>query len=293
MNFNNAIHILELPHHFTEGELRKSYYKKALRYHPDKNKEDDAEEKFKEINMAYHFLQKHKKIAIDNIPKSFQEMIKKCLSFIHLENKWKDIFIDTTLQSILLNYKKIPLNVFDALQKDRAIELYAFLCKHKEIFSISDTILSKMRDIIKKKVHLDNIIILNPHIDDMLNDNIYTLEIEKNKYYIPLWHNELCYDASGADIIVKCIPELKKGITMDNDNNVYCICHASIQKILKEKKLCFTLGKKVFDIPASKLKIMPVQIHTLYDSGIARIDSEDIYNIKKRGHIYLEIYLTE
>ena len=135
MNFNKAIHILELPHHFTEEELRKSYYKKALRYHPDKNKEDDAEEKFKEINLAYHFLQKHKKIAIDIIPKSFQEMIKKCLSFIHLENKWKDIFIDTTLQSILLNYKKIPLNVFEALQKDRAIELYAFfMCAPRSIF---------------------------------------------------------------------------------------------------------------------------------------------------------------
>ena len=179
------------------------------------------------------------------------------------------------------------------MQKDRAIELYAFLCAHQDLFSISDTILSKMRDIIKKKVHLDNIIILNPHMDDMLNDHIYTLEIEKNKYYIPLWHNELCYDASGADIIVKCIPELEKGITMDNDNNIYCILSCVHTKGTQRKEIiCFPLGKKVFDIPASKLKIMPVQIHTLYDSGIAQIDSEDIYNIKKRGHIYIEIYLT-
>jgi molecular chaperone DnaJ len=39
-----------------EEEIKKAFRKKALEYHPDKNKSADAEEKFKEINEAYQIL---------------------------------------------------------------------------------------------------------------------------------------------------------------------------------------------------------------------------------------------
>ncbi len=40
----------------SETEIKKSFRKLAMKYHPDVNKEDDAEEKFKEINEAYEVL---------------------------------------------------------------------------------------------------------------------------------------------------------------------------------------------------------------------------------------------
>jgi molecular chaperone DnaJ len=40
----------------SEEVVRKAFRKKAMDYHPDRNKNPDAEEKFKEVNEAYHVL---------------------------------------------------------------------------------------------------------------------------------------------------------------------------------------------------------------------------------------------
>ena len=46
-----------------EEDIRKAFRKKAIEYHPDRNKSPDAEEKFKEINEAYQVLSDRNKRA--------------------------------------------------------------------------------------------------------------------------------------------------------------------------------------------------------------------------------------
>ena len=48
--------VLGVTRNDSEEEIRRAFRKKAMEYHPDRNKEPDAEEKFKEINEAYQVL---------------------------------------------------------------------------------------------------------------------------------------------------------------------------------------------------------------------------------------------
>lgn len=57
----NYYEVLGVTKQASADELKKSYRKLAMQYHPDRNKTKEGEEKFKEINQAYEVLSDAKK----------------------------------------------------------------------------------------------------------------------------------------------------------------------------------------------------------------------------------------
>jgi len=55
--------VLGISKNATQQEVKKAFRKMAMKYHPDRNKESDAEEKFKEINEANEVLSDEQKRA--------------------------------------------------------------------------------------------------------------------------------------------------------------------------------------------------------------------------------------
>ena len=48
--------VLEIPRTANEEDIKKAFRRQALQYHPDRNREEGATERFKEINEAYQVL---------------------------------------------------------------------------------------------------------------------------------------------------------------------------------------------------------------------------------------------
>ncbi len=61
MKYQDYYQILGVPREASDADIKKSYRKLARQYHPDVNKDDSAEEKFKEVNEAYEVLRDSEK----------------------------------------------------------------------------------------------------------------------------------------------------------------------------------------------------------------------------------------
>jgi molecular chaperone DnaJ len=59
MNVSEACGILGVPVGSSLESIKVAFKQMAVKYHPDRNKEDGAEDKFKEINSAFQLLEKH------------------------------------------------------------------------------------------------------------------------------------------------------------------------------------------------------------------------------------------
>lgn len=291
MNLTKALKILDINEDLTVRIVKKQYYKMALRFHPDKNKKEEDAERFRECNEAYVFLQQYLNVEIEEENHNYLSLIKKCIRTIFPDIQWNDIFLESTVTGILKNCKKVSLKIFNKINKDKALELYSFLSTHREVFSLSDEILKEMYIILQKKMKRDNIIILNPTIDDLLDDKIYKLALEERTFMIPLWHHEVCFDISGADLIVQSLPELEDHIFIDNYNNIICQFEGKMQRILDTQEVIIKIGSKFFTIKGENLHIKKKQTYTFRNAGILKMDEEDLYSTKQRGHIYVEIKL--
>jgi len=326
MNYKDAFKILEIEQNNVNYNdisleyLKKKYHKLALQNHPDKNGNTlESNEKFKQINEAYLFLQKEIKYLnhdSNNINFNSSTFTNFTNSNTH-ENK--DANIDTTIYMDILqlfmqsifegNYSdiissiikdivsgcsKISLKLFDGLDKDKSINIYNFLSNHRSILHLSQELLEEIREIVLKKYNHVVVYKLNPSITDLMNNNLYKLFVEDELFLVPLWYNELYFDASGCEIMVICEPQLNENILIDDDNNIHFetkIEFENLHNLISENKdIIIEIGNKTFSIPVSELLMKREQYYRINGQGLTRTNNDiDIYNVSDKADIIVKI----
>ena len=74
MEFKDYYTILGIDRGATQDEIKRAYRKLARKFHPDINKDPDAEKRFKEIGEAYEVLQDpEKRAAYDQIGSKWKD----------------------------------------------------------------------------------------------------------------------------------------------------------------------------------------------------------------------------
>ena len=319
MDIQTALHLLDIDD-FTRGNytkvtydyVKRKYHKMALKCHPDKNgNTKEATQRFQRITNAYNYLitelelksefNEYKNEDQDDIcdtkDKDKDSQLYTSLLSMFLAgilkvdtNKMPDLLVRIVKDIVLNGTKVISTKIIDDLDKDKSLELYNFLNKYKHILYITSETLGFVSSLIKEKYKNDRVYILNPSIDDLLDNNIYKLYVDEQLYLAPLWHNELYFeDPDKNDIIVLCVPQLPEDITIDENNNIHCNLLVAFEKEmflnqnLNHHVLNVNIGKHIFNIPFDKLYMKKEQKYVIKGEGISHIFENDIYNQTNHG----------
>jgi hypothetical protein len=314
MNYKDAFETLQIDfikityQDLTLDYLKKQYRKIALKHHPDKNgNTKESNENFKKINEAYDYLKKEIKHLkqedfyneeddeIFNNPDKdiYFNVLKNFITSV-MECKYTDI-ITKIVNDILITGKQISLKLFEDLDKDTALNIFYFLSKYRKIIHLNNELLDNVRQIVVNKYENVELYILNPSINDLLQNNFYKLYVSNELYLVPLWYNESYYDGSGCEIIVICQPELPEEIQLDDDNNLYIEkkinAHTELPNMIlcsNENKLEIEVGNKNLLIPLCNLYIKKEQYFTFKNVGISKV-KKNLYDVEDKSDIIVKI----
>ena len=296
MNSHEAIAILELSTTFTARDLKHHYYLKALKYHPDKNHDPDATGKFQEVLAAFQYLREHANTNTDTDTNTEAEVVTDDASYMTiLENFMKgvDKNIDVVkLLSIFNNdYTDLSLKLLQQCPKKTLVRLRPLLTLYADVLHINSRIVDEYNKLVGdlNTGCDDQVIIINPTLENLMNDEVYKLVIDSEVYYIPLWHHELVFDVSGRQMVVQCDPVLPAHLELDQYNNMFMSLTIGIANLLTLVNLTFVIGPMTYTIPVAELRIKRHQRYTIRRKGLPRINTKDVYNIMDRANIYVDI----
>jgi hypothetical protein len=158
--------------------------------------------------------------------------------------------------------------------------------------NIYNTIIDIIKTILEEKLSNHSIYILTPKLTNLLNSDVYKLEINDVIVYIPLWHNEMKFENN----IIKIEPLLDDTITIDEHNNIHYTYYNNFNNIIELLKsnsnIAIDLADQTIEININDLKFSKYQVYNVKHKGIPKINTLAILDNSNKGDIYFHIHLV-
>ena len=137
----NYYKILGVDRNASPEEIKKAYRKMAMKYHPDRNKNNDAEERFKEISKAYQILSdSSKRFQYDTIGNSSN------FNFIPAQELFKKIIVEIPNEILKMGHMLFENSENYPNLKKLATKIsnkYNLKKKSKDVFNFGANLFSK------------------------------------------------------------------------------------------------------------------------------------------------------
>ena len=293
LNLNNKYNILNIGE-LTNVELKRSYHIMALNYHPDKNNAENAKEIFQEIGESYSFLYNIINSNIYNIYENnteeeiydtpYTDLMINLLKMLLTTpdsgeiNKFQKKCIEYTNKLLEQLFDKVNINVLE--------DIYKFIVKNS--MGLSEDIINLIKNIINQKLIKCNMYIISSSLENIMNSEIFKLEIEEDIVYVPLWHHEMVYE----NILIKIQPILPDNITIDENNNIHILYNntfVNLLNLIKEDIKFIEINN--YKVYLEDLRFKKSQIIVIKNEGIPLINTNDILDNKTKGNVLIHIHL--
>ena len=292
MDFSTACGVLGVKAPFTEKTLRTAYYKNALHFHPDKNKDEGAAEKFRAASEAHQYLRTYLEIeesAEHPEGEVYESVLSRLFSSVFDEPTDGATFIAICGQ-IQGKSWDLALRTFESLDRKTAVEVVEYITAFQDVLGLDKATIERFR--CKISLVETEHVMLNPKLGNLLNKEVYCLDLSGHLLYIPLWHEEISFDLSCGPVVVTNKLQLPDNVAIDHNNDLHVHVRYGIDDVLKNKHVPIHLAEKVIELPARELHIRGQQTARIPGRGAPRINPYNLLDASQIGDIvvHLELY---
>ena len=306
MDLKTAREILGLePGVFDYAVIRKAYLSKSLETHPDKIGGDGTP--FKRVNEAYHFMEEASAKSSNNPDVSMEDI--SSMSYAAILARYINSYSkagnargrgirvsEEAIQSIAerlgANCQAMAERAIRGLDRGTQMKIIDCIGKCSHLFNLdSHEWINELAE--QNKVHEENecVKIIEPTLEEMLNDRVMIVEEGGETFYVPLWHEEVVFEKAGAPFIVRCKPKLPKQTYIGADNTLHTALSMKASQVIRDGKIRFELGGKAFEIPGNRLSMVRAQSYTIPNAGLLIIDPEEPLCTTGRADVCVNLIL--